>query len=57
MRRVLELATLALAFVLSATPSWAPPPPTDVPEPATMSLFGVGVAAAYVANRIRRRKK
>jgi hypothetical protein len=55
MYRTLALLTLAAGFVLTAGPVLATPAP--VPEPATMSLIGVGIAAAYVADQLRRRRK
>ena len=54
MDRALALVTLAAGFVLTAGSALAI---TAVPEPTTMSLFGVGIAAAYVVRRVGRRKK
>ena len=55
MDRALALLALAAGFVLTAGAAFAQP--AAIPEPATMSLFGVGIAAAYVVRRIGRRKK
>ena len=53
MDRFLTRLTAAIALVLAAGPAFAT---TAVPEPATMSLFGVGVAGLIIARRFRRRK-
>jgi len=50
----LMLAVLVLAG--SAMPALAGLPPVAVPEPATMTLFGVGAGAAYLAKRFIGRK-
>jgi PEP-CTERM motif len=44
----------ALVLATSAVPAFAAPVP--VPEPATMSLFGLGVGGAYLVKRFRGRK-
>ena len=51
---VLILAVLVLAG--SAAPAFAGIPPVAVPEPATMTLFGIGAGAAYLAKRFIGRK-
>ena len=43
----------ALVLLTSATPALAD---VVIPEPATMSLFAAGAAAAVLINRFRRRK-
>jgi hypothetical protein len=35
----------------TVTPPPPPPPPTTVPEPATIALFGTGLAALAIARR------
>jgi PEP-CTERM motif len=52
--RMITIAGTALLLAAVATPAFAPPP-GPLPEPATMSLFGVGVASAYLAKRLIRR--
>jgi len=42
-----------LTVLMSAGPAFAD---IQVPEPATMTLFGAGALAAVVVNRFRRRK-
>jgi hypothetical protein len=42
----------AFALVMTAAPAFA----TPVPEPASWTLLGVGVAGAIIARRLRRRK-
>ena len=54
MNRLFSLLALAAGFVLTAGSALAIP--AEIPEPATMSLFGVGIAAAYVARRVGRGK-
>jgi len=55
MNRLPALSTLAIGILLTTSPAMAGV--TPVPEPGTMSLFGVGIAAAYVIKRVGRRKK
>jgi hypothetical protein len=43
----------ALTVLLSAGPAFAD---IQIPEPASMSLFGAGAVAAVIVNRFRRRK-
>jgi hypothetical protein len=52
MKRVLASA---LVLVASAVPAFAGQAPV-LPEPATMSLFGLGVGGAYLVKRFIGRK-
>jgi hypothetical protein len=45
----------ALLFVGTSAPAFAGTP-IAVPEPATMTLFGLGVGGAYLAKRFLGRK-
>ncbi len=56
MDRVLALTTLAASLVLAAAPAMAGNF-TAVPEPASLTLLGVGIAAVGIVNLIRQRKK
>ncbi len=56
MSRFLTFVALAATFMLTVGSALAGPP-VDVPEPATMSLLGVGVAAAFVIKGLGRKKK
>ena len=47
---------LALVMIMIAKPALAQTRPLAVPEPATLTLFGVGVAGAYIAKKFRRRR-
>ena len=49
------LAGALTVFALSAG-SAAASSPISVPEPASMTIVGVGVAAVYVLNRFRGKK-
>ena len=46
----------ALILVGSAAPALAGVTPIAVPEPATMTLFGLGAGGAYLAKRFIGRK-
>jgi hypothetical protein len=48
-----RIILVALALVGTAGPAFAS---ITVPEPATMSVFGLGVGAAYLFKRFRGRK-
>ena len=54
MSRVSLLSAVAL-LLFSASPSFALGP-VSVPEPATMTLVGAGIAGLIVAYRLRGRK-
>ena len=47
--------TAALVLAASTAPAFAGVP-ISVPEPATMTLFGLGVGGAYLAKRFLGRK-
>ena len=52
--RIVTTVGLALIMVATAAPAIASTAP--LPEPATMSLFGLGAGGAWVAKRFIRRK-
>jgi hypothetical protein len=52
--RTVTAVGLALILVATAAPALAQA--RSLPEPATMSLFGLGAAGAWVAKRFIRRK-
>ena len=58
--RIVTIAGAALGLAVLAGPAIAGTTPggglIGVPEPATMSLFGLGVAGAFVARKLVRRK-
>jgi len=49
-----RIITAALILVVTAAPAFAGT--ISVPEPATMTLFGLGVGGAYLAKRFIGRK-
>ena len=51
--RIVTTVGLALVLVATAAPAMAS---TALPEPATMSLFGLGAGGAWLAKRFIRRK-
>ena len=53
--RIITIAGAALGLALIGLPAIAGVN-VAVPEPATMSLFGLGVAGAFVARKFVRRK-
>ena len=57
MNRLPALSTLAIGILLAAGPAMAGTNFNTVPEPGTMSLLGVGIAAAYLIKRVGRRKR
>ena len=54
--RITTIVGTALSLVAVAGPAMAGIAVTHVPEPATMSLFGLGVAGAFVARKFTGRK-
>jgi PEP-CTERM motif-containing protein len=54
--RIVTIAGAALGLALIAGPVMAGISVARVPEPATMTLFGLGVAGAFVARKFIRRK-
>ena len=53
--RIVTIAGAAVGLALIAGPAMAGVQ-TGVPEPATMTLFGLGVAGAFVAKKLVGRK-
>lgn len=53
--RIVTIAGAALGFALIAGPAMAGAF-VGVPEPTTMTLFGLGVAGAFVAKKLVGRK-
>lgn len=56
-----RIVTTAILFTVSALPAMAqatcqPGQCTSLPEPATMTLFGLGIGGAYLARRLIGRK-
>jgi PEP-CTERM motif-containing protein len=54
--RIVTIAGAALGLALMMGPAVAGPSALHIPEPATMTLFGLGVAGAFVARKFIRRK-
>jgi PEP-CTERM motif-containing protein len=55
--RIVTIAGTTLILVMVAGPTIAGPLLiTRLPEPASMSLFGLGVAGAFVARKFIKRK-
>jgi PEP-CTERM motif-containing protein len=54
--RIITIAGAALGLALITSPVMAQPVALQVPEPATMTLFGLGVAGAFVARKFIKRK-
>ena len=54
--RIVTIAGAALGLALITGPVMAQPVPLQVPEPATMTLFGLGVAGAFIARKLTGRK-
>ena len=56
--RIVAIVTTAVVLATMAGPAIAAPPapPVGVPEPATMSLFGLGAAGAFIARKLIGRK-
>ena len=52
--RIVTILGISVALGLLATPAMAQL--VTVPEPATMSLFGLGVAGAFIARKLINRK-
>lgn len=55
LNRVVTVCGAGLLFTLTAVPAYASIVQT-LPEPATMSLFGVAAAGAFVAKKVWGRK-
>lgn len=53
-RQILDTIVLTASALLVAGPAAAVPIP--IPEPGTLSIFGLGVGALYLAARHKRRK-
>jgi hypothetical protein len=53
--RIVTIVAAALALTAAAGPALAGTP-IAAPEPATMGLFGLGVAGAFIAKKLVRRK-
>jgi hypothetical protein len=54
--RIVTIAGVALALAMALEPAMAGPSVLRIPEPATMSLFGLGVAGAFIAKKFIGRK-
>lgn len=49
-------ATLFLALIAGSAMAGTQPPTGRLPEPATMTLFGLAVAGAFIARKFVNRK-
>jgi PEP-CTERM motif-containing protein len=54
--RIVATMGTALIFLTVAAPAMAAVAPIQVPEPASMTLFGLGVAGAFVTRKFIGRK-
>ena len=50
--RIVTMMGTALIILTVAEPAMAAVVPIQVPEPATMTLFGLGVAGAFIAKKL-----
>ena len=53
MGRIISVLGIVCGIVLVSSPSFAV---MAVPEPSTLSIFGVGIACAFVARKLIKRK-
>jgi hypothetical protein len=54
-RNLSAFATTVVTVMISASPSWASIQPIAIPEPGTIAIFGLGIGAAILINRWKKK--